>query len=105
MDQTRPGAPSAERQFAGARDDLHEVAVMTAVGASGRSPVAFFSAVLFHTLLNVGRSVSYPTIGAHYDPPLSGDQLRDLHRSVGGCRDHLGTEESNETASPLSGRP
>jgi len=26
------------------------------------------SAVLFHTLLNVGRSVSYPTIGTHYDP-------------------------------------
>jgi len=27
-----------------------------------------FSAVLFHTVLNVGRSVSYPTIGTHYDP-------------------------------------
>lgn len=26
------------------------------------------AAVLFHTLLNVGRMVSYPTIGAHYDP-------------------------------------
>lgn len=26
------------------------------------------SAVLFHTVLNVGRSVSYPTIGSHYDP-------------------------------------
>lgn len=27
-----------------------------------------FSAVLFHTVLNVGRLVSYPTIGSHYDP-------------------------------------
>lgn len=26
------------------------------------------SVILFHTLLNVGRSVSYPTIGTHYDP-------------------------------------
>lgn len=29
---------------------------------------ALLSAVLFHTLLNVGRSLSYPTIGSHYDP-------------------------------------
>jgi len=27
-----------------------------------------FSAVLFHTVLNVGRSASYPTVGSHYDP-------------------------------------
>jgi uncharacterized protein len=26
------------------------------------------SVILFHTLLNVGRSVSYPSIGSHYDP-------------------------------------
>jgi hypothetical protein len=32
---------------------------------SGRSLAAV---VLFHTLLNVGRSISYPTIGSHYDP-------------------------------------
>ena len=29
---------------------------------------SLFSVVLFHALLNVGRSVSYPTIGTHYDP-------------------------------------
>lgn len=32
---------------------------------TGRSLAAV---VLFHTLLNVGRSVCYPTIGSHYDP-------------------------------------
>ena len=32
---------------------------------AGRSIAAV---VLFHTMLNVGRSVSYPTIGTHYDP-------------------------------------
>ena len=32
---------------------------------SGRSLAAV---VLFHTLLNVGRSISYPTVGSHYDP-------------------------------------
>jgi uncharacterized protein len=26
------------------------------------------AAVVFHTLLNVGRWVSYPTVGTHYDP-------------------------------------
>ena len=26
------------------------------------------SVALFHALLNLGRSVSYPTIGTHYDP-------------------------------------
>lgn len=29
---------------------------------------SLLSVVLFHTLLNVGRSISYPTIGSHYDP-------------------------------------
>ena len=29
---------------------------------------SLMSVVLFHTLLNVGRSVSYPTIGTHYSP-------------------------------------
>ena len=32
---------------------------------TGRS---LLSVVLFHTLLNVGRSVAYPTISTHYDP-------------------------------------
>jgi membrane protease YdiL (CAAX protease family) len=32
---------------------------------TGRS---MLSVVLFHTLLNAGRSISYPTIGTHYDP-------------------------------------
>lgn len=32
---------------------------------SGRALVA---TVLFHTMLNVGRMVTYPTIGSHYDP-------------------------------------
>ncbi len=32
---------------------------------AGRSVAAV---VLFHTLLNVGRPVAYPTIGTHYDP-------------------------------------
>lgn len=32
---------------------------------AGRSLAAV---VLFHTMLNVGRIVSYPTIGSHYDP-------------------------------------
>lgn len=32
---------------------------------AGRSVV---SVTLFHTVLNVGRSFSYPTIGSHYDP-------------------------------------
>ena len=32
---------------------------------SGRSLAAV---VLFHTLLNVGRSIAYPTVGSHYDP-------------------------------------
>ena len=27
-----------------------------------------FAVILFHTLLNVGRSVTYPAIGSHYDP-------------------------------------
>jgi membrane protease YdiL (CAAX protease family) len=31
---------------------------------TGRS---LFAATLFHTLINVGRSVSYPTAGSHYD--------------------------------------
>lgn len=29
---------------------------------------SLFAATLFHTLINVGRSVSYPTVGSHYDP-------------------------------------
>ena len=32
---------------------------------AGRSLAAV---ILFHTMLNVGRSVAYPTIGSHYDP-------------------------------------
>ncbi len=32
---------------------------------SGRS---VFAVILFHTMLNVGRSFTYPTIGSHYDP-------------------------------------
>ena len=29
---------------------------------------SIFTVVLFHTILNVGRPVFYPTIGSHYDP-------------------------------------
>ena len=29
---------------------------------------SLFVAILFHTLINVGRSVSYPTVGSHYNP-------------------------------------
>lgn len=29
---------------------------------------SLFAAILFHALLNVGRSASYPTVGTHYDP-------------------------------------
>ena len=29
---------------------------------------SLLAVALFHTLLNVGRLVSYPTIGDHYDP-------------------------------------
>ena len=29
---------------------------------------SLFVAILFPTLINVGRSVSYPTVGSHYDP-------------------------------------
>lgn len=29
---------------------------------------SLFAAILFHTLINVSRSLSYPTIGSHYDP-------------------------------------
>lgn len=29
---------------------------------------SLFAAILFHTLINAGRSVSYPTVGSHYDP-------------------------------------
>jgi len=29
---------------------------------------SLFAAILFHALINVGRSVSYPTVGSHYDP-------------------------------------
>ena len=32
---------------------------------AGRS---MFAVILFHTMLNVGRLVAYPTIGSHYDP-------------------------------------
>jgi membrane protease YdiL (CAAX protease family) len=28
---------------------------------------SLFAAILFHALINVGRSVSYPTVGSHYD--------------------------------------
>ena len=29
---------------------------------------SLFAAILFHALLNVGRSAAYPTVGSHYDP-------------------------------------
>ena len=29
---------------------------------------SLFVAILFHTLINVGRSMSYPTVGSHYNP-------------------------------------
>ena len=29
---------------------------------------SLFAAILFHALVNVGRSASYPTVGSHYDP-------------------------------------
>ncbi len=29
---------------------------------------SLFAAILFHALINIGRSVSYPTVGSHYDP-------------------------------------
>jgi len=29
---------------------------------------SLFAAILFHALINLGRSASYPTVGSHYDP-------------------------------------
>ena len=40
--------------------------LMTWLYNNSRGSVA--AAVLFHTVLNVGRAASYPTIGSHYDP-------------------------------------